>query len=204
MVVSTVRHNMAVTNAAAGFIGASVTLVLVIVFMILLVVLVKQCLQYRAKRKALRERQAQQQQIIAQHQRRRGSVTEAVPATFDWHHSIRVEGTPPPSYGEAEKLPSIQETSKKKPKQKDQTNGTSGPSTADSRGKTPLIRIESSFELVESTGQSVNQATMTKVQANGSHDWQEQAQLSQEGSDSANGSRFSSQYTQYSAASNVT
>ena len=185
---------MAITNAAAGFIGASVTLVLVIVFMILIVVLVRQCLQYRAKRKALRERQAQQQQIIAQHQRRRGSVTEAVPATFDWHHPLRVEGSPPPSYGEAEKLPSIKEATKQKPKQR--TNGnlsTTEPSTTnsmlDTGGKTPLIRIVSSSERGEPTDQL---ATITNVQSNGT-----KARVSQERPDSVNNSRFSSQYTQY-------
>ena len=164
---------MPTTDEVAGFIGASVTLVLAVVFMILIVVLVRQCLQYRAKRKALRERQAQQQQTITQHQRRRGSVTEAVPATFDWHHPLRVEGSPPPSYGEAETLPSIKEAVKHKPKQKNQTNGnlsTTEPSTTNSmldiRGKTPLIRIESSFEGGEPTEQS---APITNVQSNGSH-----------------------------------
>ncbi len=94
---------------AAAFIGASVTLILVIVFMILMVILVRQCLQYLAKRNVIREQELQQSQVRQQvQQRRRLSVTEPVPATFDWHHSIRVEGTPPPTYIEAEKLPTLE------------------------------------------------------------------------------------------------
>lgn len=34
-------------------------------------------------------------------------MTEPVPATFDWHHSIRIAGTPPPSYTEAKGLPAF-------------------------------------------------------------------------------------------------
>jgi len=100
---------MAIGVEAAGFIGAAVTLILVIVFMILMVILVRQCLQFLAKRNALREQLDQQQQSRQQgQQRRRLSVTEPVPATFDWHHSIRVEGSPPPTYIEAEQLPAIE------------------------------------------------------------------------------------------------
>ena len=36
-------------------------------------------------------------------------MTEPVPATFDWHHSIRVAGTPPPTYKEARQLPSFED-----------------------------------------------------------------------------------------------
>lgn len=103
----------ALPNAAAAFIGAAVTLILVVVFMILIIILVKQCIALRAKRRAVHERQVQEVARIAAGRRRRGSVTEAVPATFDWHHSIRIEGTPPPTYGEAEKLPSIEDEDKK-------------------------------------------------------------------------------------------
>lgn len=99
---------MALTNAAAGFIGASVTLVLVIIFMILMVILVRQCLAFISKRNAIRAQVEQQRQIREQIRQRRGSVTEPIPATFDWHHSIRIEGTPPPSYVEAKKLPTFE------------------------------------------------------------------------------------------------
>ncbi len=100
-------------NAAAAFIGAAVTLILVVVFMILIIILVRQCIALRAKRIALRERQEQELQRAQVGRRRRGSVTEAVPATFDWHHSIRIEGTPPPTYVEAEKLPPIEDEVKR-------------------------------------------------------------------------------------------
>lgn len=96
-------------TTAAAFIGASVTLVLVIIFMILMVILVRQCLAFMAKRNALRaqleEHRRQRQEL---ERRRRLSITEPVRPTYDWHHSIRIEGTPPPSYREAKKLPPIE------------------------------------------------------------------------------------------------
>ena len=113
---------MAIGVEAAGFIGASVTLVLVIIFMILMVILVRQCLQFMAKRNALREQMEQQQQARQQVRRRRLSITEPVPATFDWHHSIRVEGTPPPSYGEAETLPTFEDKVQKQGMDKSKDN----------------------------------------------------------------------------------
>ena len=95
-------------TAAAAFIGASVTLVLVIIFMILMVILVRQCLAFMAKRNALRaqleEHRRQRQEM---ERRRRLSITEPVRPTYDWHHSIRIEGTPPPTYRDAKKLPSL-------------------------------------------------------------------------------------------------
>ena len=101
---------MALSGPAAGFIGASVTLVLVIIFMILMVILVRQCLAFLAKRNHLRAQMEQhQRQRQNQQRQRRGSITEPVPATFDWHHSIRIAGTPPPSYVEAKKLPSFED-----------------------------------------------------------------------------------------------
>ena len=100
---------MALSNAAAGFIGASVTLVLVIIFMILMVILVRQCLAFVSKRNAVRAQMDHQRQIREQIRQRRGSVTEPIPATFDWHHSIRIAGTPPPSYVEAKELPSFED-----------------------------------------------------------------------------------------------
>jgi type II secretory pathway pseudopilin PulG len=103
---------MPLNNATAAFIGASVTLFLVIVFMILMVILVRQCLAFLAKRNAIRAQTEQQQQARRQFERqRRGSITEPVPATFDWHHSIRIAGTPPPSYTEAKGLPSFEDAS---------------------------------------------------------------------------------------------
>lgn len=98
---------MVLSNAAAGFIGASVTLVLVIIFMILMVILVRQCLAFIAKKNAIRHQMEHQHQVREQIRQRRGSVSEPIPATFDWHHAIRIEGTPPPSYVEAKELPAL-------------------------------------------------------------------------------------------------
>lgn len=97
---------MAINGTAAAFIGASVTLVLVIIFMILMVILVRQCLAFLAKRSLLR----QQLDAVRQHQerQRRMSVTEPVKPTFNWHHSIRIAGTPPPTYIEAKELPPLE------------------------------------------------------------------------------------------------
>ena len=53
---------MALNNAAAAFIGASVTLVLVIIFMILMVILVRQCLAFLAKRNTM-QGQVEAQQL---------------------------------------------------------------------------------------------------------------------------------------------
>lgn len=122
---------MPLNNATAAFIGASVTLFLVIVFMILMVILVRQCLAFLAKRNAIRVQTEQQLQARRQFERqRRGSITEPVPATFDWHHSIRIAGTPPPSYVEAKGLPafdaSVAPTTRKKRGRKERNRGGGG------------------------------------------------------------------------------
>lgn len=107
-------------TTAAAFIGASVTLVLVIIFMILMVILVRQCLAFMAKRNALRAQVEEQMRVRQEMERRRRlSVTEPVRPTYDWHHSIRVEGTPPPSYREAKKLPSIEKDMEVRPDPED-------------------------------------------------------------------------------------
>lgn len=118
------QFTMPINNAAAAFIGASVTLVLVIIFMILMVILVRQCLAFLAKRSAIREQVEIQRQAREEYERnRRVSVTEPVPATFDWHHSIRIAGTPPPTYHEAKKLPAFEEAIVADMKQKRDTDG---------------------------------------------------------------------------------
>ena len=105
------------SNAAAAFIGASVTLVLVIIFMILMVILVRQCLAFVGKRNSIRAQTEQQLRARAEFERqRRGSITEPVPATFDWHHSIRIAGTPPPTYHEAKVLPTFDDAASKRKK----------------------------------------------------------------------------------------
>ena len=102
-------------TTAAAFIGASVTLVLVIIFMVLMVILVKQCLAFMAKRSAIRQQIEQHRQQRQEMERqRRLSVTEPVTPTFDWHHSIRIAGTPPPTYHEAKKLPALDDSTEVK------------------------------------------------------------------------------------------
>ena len=97
-------------TTAAAFIGASVTLVLVLIFMVLMVILVRQCLAFKTKRTALRQQTEQRRQQRAELDRqRRLSVTEPVTPTFNWHHSIRIAGTPPPTYHEAKKLPTYED-----------------------------------------------------------------------------------------------
>ncbi len=97
-------------TTAAAFIGASVTLVLVLIFMVLMVILVRQCLAFMAKRTALRQQTEQHRRQRADLERqRRLSVTEPVTPTFNWHHSIRIAGTPPPTYHEAKKLPTYED-----------------------------------------------------------------------------------------------
>lgn len=96
-------------TTAAAFIGASVTLVLIIIFMILVVILVRQCLAFVAKRNDIRRQLEQQRAQRAEMERqRRLSISEPVNPTFDWHHSIRIAGTPPPSYHEAKTLPPLE------------------------------------------------------------------------------------------------
>ena len=80
----------------AAVIGVSVALILVIVLMILVVVLVRQCYGLLSKRAG------------AVRQQRKMSVTEPVKPTFNWHHSIRISGTPPPTYVEAKDLPPLE------------------------------------------------------------------------------------------------
>ena len=150
---------MALSGPAAGFIGASVTLVLVIIFMILMVILVRQCLAFLAKRNHLRAQVEQQQRQRENQQRqRRGSITEPVPATFDWHHSIRIAGTPPPSYVEAKKLPTFEDAIEGGEKQEHKVAISKENEDA---SETKVQGLEESFVVVQNsttsaaTGQSV-------------------------------------------------
>ena len=64
-------------TTAAAFIGASVTLVLIIIFMILMVILVRQCLAFMAKRNDIRQQMEQHRLQQAEFERqRRLSVSE--------------------------------------------------------------------------------------------------------------------------------
>lgn len=151
-------------NATAAFIGASVTLFLVIVFMILMVILVRQCLAFLAKRNAIRTQTEQHLQARRQLERqRRGSVTEPVPATFDWHHSIRIAGTPPPSYAEAKGLPAFDDAvaagRKKKRGRKEKERGQEQTDNADI-----IVTRNRSVSARQENGETVLQVDNTSQQ----------------------------------------
>ena len=92
-----------------AFITASVVIATTVVIVIVVPVIILLRATIKDRRNAERERREQEARRILQRQTRRQrsrpSVTEPVPATFDWHHSIHVEGSLPPSYADAEKLP---------------------------------------------------------------------------------------------------
>jgi hypothetical protein len=96
---------MLLNNTSAAFIGAAVTLILAILFFIFLAIMIKLCLKYLYQRRMI---QAQRAEVQARRQQARQQPPEApVPPTFDWHHSIKIQGSPPPTYEEAKDLPSI-------------------------------------------------------------------------------------------------
>ena len=207
---------MALSGPAAGFIGASVTLVLVIIFMILMVILVRQCLAFLAKRNHLRAQMEQHQRQREHHQRRRGSITEPVPATFDWHHSIRIAGTPPPSYIEAKKLPSFEDGVEGGEKQEHKVVISKEKEEADetkveSDGEATFV-ITTSGGSHSTTGATTGQSTsMNGGNANRSHDNQgvshDQAsgnmtvQIDIENNPGEESRTFSTGYTEYGRAS---
>ena len=97
---------MLLNNTSAAFIGAAVTLILAILFFIFLAIMIKLCLKYLYQRRMI---QAQRAEVQARRQQARQQPPEApVPPTFDWHHSIKIAGSPPPTYEEAKELPSVE------------------------------------------------------------------------------------------------
>lgn len=100
----------------------------------------------------------QQRQRENQHRQRRGSITEPVPATFDWHHSIRIAGTPPPSYVEAKKLPTFEDAIEGGEKQEHKVAISK---ESEDASETKVEGLEESFVMVQNlttsaaTGQSV-------------------------------------------------
>ena len=198
---------MALSGPAAGFIGASVTLVLVIIFMILMVILVRQCLAFLAKRNHLRTQLEQQQRQRENQQRhRRGSITEPVPATFDWHHSIRIAGTPPPSYVEAKKLPTFEDAIEGGEKQEHKVVISK---ESEDVAETKADGLEESFVVVTGLSNSTTSAaTGQSVAMNGrSHDHSTSTsgnvtvQIDIENHSGEETRTFSTGYTQYGSAS---
>ncbi len=66
----------------------------------------KECREFVATRNVI-EQLVEEQRVEELIRQRRLSVTEPVAPTYDSHHSIRIEGTPPPTYHEAKKLPTF-------------------------------------------------------------------------------------------------
>lgn len=158
-------------TTAAAFIGASVTLVLIIIFMILMVILVRQCLAFMAKRNSIRQQIEQHRRQRAEMERqRRLSISEPVDPTFDWHHAIRIAGTPPPSYREAKKLPPLEDSTSQQSIEKRDHSGSdiSITMTDEKVGKEPDNRIESASEVAIAVEQltSTNDAVIISSDEN--------------------------------------
>ena len=103
--VATALKMPLLNNTSAAFIGAAVTLILAILFFIFLAIMIKLCLKYLHQRRMIQARRAEAQ---ARRQHARQQPPEApVAPTFDWHHSIRIAGEPPPDYEEAKSLPNV-------------------------------------------------------------------------------------------------
>ena len=195
---------MALSGPAAGFIGASVTLVLVIIFMILMVILVRQCLAFLAKRNHLRAQMEQhQQQRVNQQRQRRGSITEPVPATFDWHHSIRIAGTPPPSYVEAKKLPTFDDAIEGGEKQEHKVAISK---ENEDESETKVDGLEENFAVISGAHSSTSAATGQSTTVNGrSHDHSTSGnvtvQIDVENHSGEESRTFSTGYTEFGSTS---
>ena len=137
--------------------------------MILMVILVRQYLAFLAKRNHLRAQMEQhQRQQENQRRQRRGSITEPVPATFDWHHSIRIAGTPPPSYVEAKKLPTFDNAVEGGEKQEHKVAISK---EEDDEADTKVDGLEEEFVTVSGTHSTTSAATGQSTTVNGrSHD----------------------------------
>ncbi len=98
-----------------AFITASavVAIAVLIIIVICTLMLARSIIRDASRRKSEHEQaRAEATARILQQQRypqtRRGITEPPVPANFNWHHSIRVDGSLPPSYTEAEKLPPLE------------------------------------------------------------------------------------------------
>jgi len=101
------EDNGGLTETSLAFIGASVTLVLAIIIIILLIISFRLCL------KVVQRRYMVQQHLQANSANQDGTQNnEEDPnlPSFNWRHSLRIAGTLPPSYEEAKELPSLDDT----------------------------------------------------------------------------------------------
>lgn len=118
-----------VAAVCVGFVV--ITLIFVPTMVISYCMICKKRVQMREQQEVRRSTQAIWQQ--RQNQSRHSSSRDAVPATFDWHHSIRVDNSLPPTYTEAEKLPPLEEVPKRK------TQQWSGGRRKELADRTPLV-----------------------------------------------------------------
>lgn len=89
---------------------------------------------------------------------RRLSISEPVDPTFDWHHAIRIAGTPPPSYREAKKLPPLEDSTSQQSIEKRDHSGSdiSITMTDEKVGKEADNRTESASEVAIAVEQSTS------------------------------------------------
>lgn len=97
------NNNLSETSLA--FIGASVTLVLAIIIIILLIISFRLCLKV-VQRRYLVQAQLQNANSANPEGQQNNEEDPNLPS-FNWRHSLRIDGTLPPSYEEAKELPSL-------------------------------------------------------------------------------------------------
>ncbi len=113
------------TDLAFILTSAIIALAVVIIILVSIIVLVRSAIldKRNTRRRNIdlaAERAQATRRVLQQEPRRyRGIIDTPVKPDFNWHHSIRVDGTLPPSYAEAEKLPSLDNNIPKRHKTKD-------------------------------------------------------------------------------------
>lgn len=109
-----------------AFIAGAAVVAFVVAVVILTAILMLARSIIRDKRKAAMRQREQEtiaratERILQQGQRAPETqrISEPpVPANFNWHHSIRIDGSLPPSYADAAKLPPLNKTTVKKQRQ---------------------------------------------------------------------------------------
>jgi len=96
------------TETSLAFIGASVTLVLAIIIIILLIISFRLCLKV-VQRRYMVQQHLQNANGANQESSQNQEDDPNLPS-FNWRHSLRIAGTLPPSYEEAKELPSLDDT----------------------------------------------------------------------------------------------
>jgi len=102
------EDNGGLTETSLAFIGASVTLVLAIIIIILLIISFRLCLKV-VQRRYMVQQHLQNANSANQESGQNQEDDPNLPS-FNWRHSLRIAGTLPPSYEEAKELPSLDDT----------------------------------------------------------------------------------------------